>query len=163
MENKLLDLLIQKPGVKTSDAAQAFQISYRSCYYLLDKLRKEGKLTHKGSKKVGYWEVKTENIGTFQRSAKENSKDLNVSSNDVLDEGLERVWKGFGEGLEIKMVDLMIKNPKITQAEMVKILDVSKAKVEKMTKLLSEKGIIERKGGKRYGYWKVNKADTDSR
>ena len=52
---------------------------------------------------------------------------------------------------------MISENPKITMAEIAEKLNVTKRTVERMAKSLREKGIIERKGGKRYGYWEVYK------
>ena len=57
--------------------------------------------------------------------------------------------------LASRLIALIRKNPQITQVEMVDKLSCSIPTVKRITKRLSEKGIITRKGGKRYGYWEV--------
>ena len=54
------------------------------------------------------------------------------------------------ETTQEKIVELIKKNPSITQAEMAKILDSYNIKV------LKEKGIIERVGATKKGFWKIN-------
>jgi len=47
-------------------------------------------------------------------------------------------------------------NPKIKQMDLVAELNTSRATVQRLMKELVESGKIERKGGKRYGYWKIH-------
>jgi ATP-dependent DNA helicase RecG len=46
-------------------------------------------------------------------------------------------------------------NPYIKQADLSKILNVSRATVQRMIKEKTETGVLNRIGGKRYGYWEV--------
>ena len=59
------------------------------------------------------------------------------------------------EALEERLLRALRENPQITQQELMKSLSVSRATIQRMIKSLSESGVIERIGGKRYGYWKV--------
>ena len=54
-----------------------------------------------------------------------------------------------------EIIILIRQNPQITQAELVEQLNTSLRTVKRITKRLSEKGIMVRKGGKRFGYWEV--------
>ncbi len=47
-------------------------------------------------------------------------------------------------------------NPKITMPEIAKKLNVTKRTIERAVKSLREENCLERKGGKRYGYWGVH-------
>lgn len=44
----------------------------------------------------------------------------------------------------------------VSKGDIVKMLDTSRATVQRMTKTLVEQGKIERIGGKRYGYWVIH-------
>ena len=55
-----------------------------------------------------------------------------------------------------KIIDLMKKNPSITQVEMAKILDLTRDGISYNIKNLKEKGIIERVGSTKRGAWKIN-------
>lgn len=57
--------------------------------------------------------------------------------------------------LAASLIALIRDNPRITQTEVVEKLHVSIRTVKRIVGRLSEKGIIIRKGGKRYGYWEV--------
>lgn len=50
---------------------------------------------------------------------------------------------------------ISLEDSKITIVEIAKKLNVTKRTIEYIVKSLREKGIIECKGGKRYGNWKV--------
>ena len=55
-----------------------------------------------------------------------------------------------------KIINLIKKNPAITQVEMAKILDLTRDGVSYNIKILKEKGIIERDGSNKNGIWKIN-------
>lgn len=67
--------------------------------------------------------------------------------------------KHQGEALEIKVLKAVKDNPKIKQDELVKELSVSRASVQRIFKSLTERGVLERKGGKRFGYWEIHETD----
>ena len=55
-----------------------------------------------------------------------------------------------------KIIDLMKKNPSITQVEMANALDLTRDGISYNIKILKEKGIIERVGSTKNGIWKIN-------
>ena len=67
---------------------------------------------------------------------------------DVLDDVLKDV-------LEKKVLELLETDRKIKQDEIAKMLNLSIASVQRVMKRMIKQGRIERKGGKRYGYWEV--------
>lgn len=58
--------------------------------------------------------------------------------------------------VEKEIFGLLKKDSKITQPEIQKQLNLSRSKVQRTMKKLSENGIIEHVGSRRKGYWKVN-------
>ncbi len=60
------------------------------------------------------------------------------------------------DALEKRLLEILKSNPKIKQADLVSTLGSSRATVQRIMKTLSNDGIIERKDGKRYGYWKIH-------
>jgi ATP-dependent DNA helicase RecG len=66
-----------------------------------------------------------------------------------LDEALD-------EALETKLLIEINKNPYVKQSDLSRILNVSRATVQRMIKEKTDAGILNRKGGKRYGYWEVH-------
>lgn len=64
---------------------------------------------------------------------------------------------GLDGGLEKEIIKMIYGNPKITMGEIAEELNVTKRTIERTVKSLREKSIMERKGGKRYGYWEVHR------
>ena len=61
------------------------------------------------------------------------------------------------DALENRMLIVLKENPKIKQMDLVAELNTSRATVQRLMKELVDSGKIERKGGKRYGYWEIHK------
>ena len=59
--------------------------------------------------------------------------------------------------IEEMILDLVRKNKAITTTEMAENLSVARRTIQRGLDTLKEKGIIERKGGRRYGYWEILK------
>lgn len=57
--------------------------------------------------------------------------------------------------IEVKILALLKENASITTTEMAKRLFVNRRTVQRGLNVLKDKGIIERKGGKQYGYWEI--------
>lgn len=57
--------------------------------------------------------------------------------------------------LEMKIIAILNENPSITQDTLAKELGVSLRSLKRIMGKLVENGKIERKGGKRYGYWDI--------
>lgn len=69
------------------------------------------------------------------------------------DEPLE---EPIGRPLEEKILHIMRNTPNCTYDSLAESLEISRSTVKRAVKNLVDKGIIERKGGKRFGYWKVH-------
>lgn len=54
-----------------------------------------------------------------------------------------------------KIVEMIQENPKVTQADMAEEIRISKRAVQKSIREMADKGIIERVGAAKGGYWKV--------
>lgn len=63
---------------------------------------------------------------------------------------------GLDGGLADKIIAELKENPKITQKELADNTDIPLRTIQRTLKELRENGVIERKGGKRFGYWEVN-------
>ena len=59
------------------------------------------------------------------------------------------------ETTQEKIINLIRKNPAITQVEMAKILNLTRDGISYNIKILKEKGIIERVGSTKNGIWKL--------
>ncbi|MDE6035333.1 MAG: winged helix-turn-helix domain-containing protein [Ruminococcus sp.] len=58
---------------------------------------------------------------------------------------------------EPRISEIMIPKPSVTQNEISKTLSISVATVKRTIKKMTENGVIERTGGRRYGEWIVKK------
>ena len=54
-------------------------------------------------------------------------------------------------------MELIETGPNVTKEEMAKHIGVSTTAIDKNIKTLKEKGILERVGGRKEGYWKIEK------
>ena len=63
--------------------------------------------------------------------------------------------EALDEALETRLLNLLKEQPELTQKEMIVMLDASRATLQRLMKELENTQRIERKGGKRYGYWEV--------
>ncbi len=57
--------------------------------------------------------------------------------------------------LELRILSLIKINPRINQSELSQQLDVSLPTIKRAMFSMVEKGVLERKGGKRYGHWEI--------
>ena len=57
--------------------------------------------------------------------------------------------------IEVKILGLLKENASITTTEMARQLSVNRRTIQRGLEILKSKGTIERKGGKRYGYWEI--------
>jgi len=72
----------------------------------------------------------------------------------------EKVWEKVGEKITPKqrlMLDSIVENPYITIANLASSIGISDRKIESNLQKLKAKGLIERVGADRGGYWKVIK------
>jgi len=63
---------------------------------------------------------------------------------------------GLAGGLD-DVLEIIRKTPSVTNAELGELLGIPLRSVQRKIKRLKEQGIIERKGGRRYGYWEIKK------
>lgn len=86
---------------------------------------------------------------TALQSAKVPDSKTPKDQNEPLDEPME-------QPLEEKILQVICKTPNCTYDTLAELFGVSRSTVKRTVKLLAEQGKIERKGGKRYGYWEVH-------
>ena len=65
--------------------------------------------------------------------------------------------KAENTALKMKIVEYLQNQPTATQKELQKALNETRTHIQKIVKELVGEGKIERKGGKRFGYWEVKK------
>ena len=72
-----------------------------------------------------------------------------------LDSKAER--SALNSALKMKVLELLEKTPTLTQKELQEILNETRSHIQIVIKDLVNEGAIERKGGKRSGYWEMHK------
>lgn len=65
--------------------------------------------------------------------------------------------KAENTALKVKIVEYLQNQPTATQKELQEVLNETRTHIQKIVKELVGEGKIERKGGKRFGYWEVKK------
>ena len=65
--------------------------------------------------------------------------------------------KAENTALKMKIVEYLQNQPTATQKELQEVLNETRTHIQKIIKELVGEGKIERKGGKRFGYWEVKK------
>ena len=65
--------------------------------------------------------------------------------------------KAENTALKMKIVEYLRNQPTATQKELQEALNETRTHIQKIVKELVGEGKIERKGGKRFGYWEVKK------
>ena len=73
------------------------------------------------------------------------------------------VLKSHNDTLEeVALVKFVKEKPQATQKEIAVHIGKSERTIKRMTTRLSERGIIERKNGKRNGYWEIKNNKTNN-
>ncbi len=62
---------------------------------------------------------------------------------------------GLENTIRSKVIETIRNKPQITQKELVAETAIPLRSIQRVMKELQEDGKIERKGGKRYGYWEI--------
>lgn len=83
-------------------------------------------------------------FSAFQSAKVSDAKALNVTKDVTKD-----------VSIEVKILALLKENASITTTEMARQLSVNRRTIQRGLEILKSKGTIERKGGKRYGYWEI--------
>lgn len=76
---------------------------------------------------------------------------------EIREETREKTREEPREETREKILNLIKENPKITMQEMAKEIGISEKGIEWNIDRLKEKGVIERKGPKRGGYWEIKR------
>lgn len=74
---------------------------------------------------------------------------------------LKRQSGGLDDALERKILLALKADSAMTQKEIALETGAALRTVQRKLKILQEKGVIQRKGGKRYGYWEIREYGGD--
>ena len=104
-----------------------------------DRVGENEKIGEKVGDKVGENEKVGDRVGNDEKVGDNDSVDENITENQQ------------------KVIALIVENPRISASTLANLVGISKRKVEENISKLKTKGIIERIGPDRGGYWNVNK------
>ena len=99
-----------------------------------------------GAKKIGKSDASIKGDDSLNDSLSDS-----INRNDSLDDSLSDA--------ETAILNLLINNPRLTRKELSDNAMIPVITVQRTVKSLQDKGLIERTGSKKYGYWKVNEMD----
>ena len=100
-------------------------------------------------------------VETTQKRLVENNKNIKdfsyLERNKVGRKGLvETTQKRLVEN-QFKILELVLKDPKVSKHKMSKVIGISTTAIDKNISILKRKGFIKRVGSDKAGYWKVVK------
>lgn len=144
---KILELIEYNPKITRKEMAREIGISEDGIKYNLNKLKQKGLIVRKGTLREGSWEIRP-------------IKGINKKGSEGLGEKLgEELGERLGETQD-KIISLMGEDNKITIPLLSKKIGISTTAIEKHITRLKKKGIIDRKGGAKGGYWKIKRGDN---
>jgi ATP-dependent DNA helicase RecG len=137
-QNLILQVLMENKELSMEKLAEKLGITVRSIERNISGLKKKGLLERVGSDKTGYWKVNT--IEKFPLDVGENvgvNVGVNLSKNQNL------------------ILQLLLENKELSIEKLAESLGIAARSIERNISLLKEKGLLERVGSDRTGYWNV--------
>ena len=98
--------------------------------------------------------------GTLQPEYRVHSEDIMIKLAAIPTSSkcsLKLDFKAEHTALKLKIIDCMREKPTVTQKELQEVLNESRTHIQGVIKELVNEGTIERKGGKRFGFWEIKK------
>jgi predicted HTH transcriptional regulator len=90
---------------------------------------------------------------------KGGSKGGSINDDGSINGSISDPIKGSINDVERMLVVLLRGNPSLTRAKLVELTSKSERTIQRATKSLQDKGIIERVGSRKSGYWKVSEEE----
>jgi ATP-dependent DNA helicase RecG len=139
-ENQLLMLnnIAKNPRITITELASIVGISASKIKKNIAKLKEKGLIERIGADKGGYWKLCNDPI--------------NDPTNDPINENSDNI-KGT-ENQQLILTNIA-QNPYITINELASIVGISASKIKENIAKLKDKGLIERIGADKGGYWKL--------
>lgn len=101
------------------------------------------------------------NHGTAQPEYFIHTEDIMVKLSAISQKEIKKVLirqhGGLNGGLENEIIQTLTEEPGITQKKMSEKLNTPVRTIQRALKKLREEGLVERVGGKKYGYWEIHK------
>ena len=99
------------------------------------------------------------NVGNSNEFIEFMLKNIDEAVDEMILNQQETTQETTQKTTQEKIINLIKKNPGITQIEMAKALDLTRDGISYNIKALKEKGIIERVGSTKNGIWKINEIE----
>ena len=87
-----------------------------------------------------------------------NQNGVEMDTSGLVKELVKELAKGLVKELtenQMKLLELIEANPSIIKEEMAEHLKISTTAVDKNIKTLKQKGLLERVGGRKEGFWRI--------
>jgi predicted HTH transcriptional regulator len=146
-QQKIIDNISENPYITIQELSLIVGISKRKIEENLAKLKSFEFIERIGSDKGGYWKIN-------DMPGKDSDEKVTVNDEKVTEKVTvndEKVTKN-----QRIMLDSIIQNPYITSDELAKIAGISLRKIKENISKLKTKGLLERIGPDKGGYWKIN-------
>jgi predicted HTH transcriptional regulator len=141
-QNLILQLLLENKELSIERLAEKLGITIRSTERNISRLKEKGLLERVGSDRTGYWKV-------------------NLTEKFPLDFG-ENVGVKVGENVGVNLsknqnliLQLLLENKELSIEKLAESVSITARSIERNISLLKEKGLLERVGSNRTGYWNV--------
>lgn len=120
----------------------------------LKRLKRKGLLQRVGSDRNGYWKIMGERIATFKKKLK---SEVDTPTKTPTKTTTKTTTKTI-TALESRILSEVSNNPNITGNKIASKLNISLNTVREYIIRLKKKGLLQRIGPNRGGYWKVTKS-----
>jgi predicted HTH transcriptional regulator len=132
----ILDNISKNPYITADELAKVVEMSHRKIKENISKIKAKGLLERIGPDKGGYWNI--------------------IKETDKRTENAERVTEK-----QQMILDNISKNPSITIEELATNVSITKSKIKENISKLKAKGLLERIGPDKGGYWRVIKRNPE--
>jgi len=147
----ILQKISNNKHITISELSEKVKINIRNVKNNIAKLKSKGLIERIGTDKSGYWKIKiTEQISgqITEQIGGQISGQISGQINDTLTDRQKEI------------LDILENNPRITRSQLSQKLQINKSAIYKHLDNLKTKGLIERIGPDKGGYWKVKTTNT---
>ena len=174
-KERILELMRENPNIKKKEIAEKLELSISTISRMIQELKEEGRLSRKGNRLNGYWQIPGEEREYLDPKEKRKERilklvreNLNIKKKEIAKElelsmtTINRSIKELQEEGQLlrkearkeRILELVSKNPWIKKTEIEQELKLSRTTINKIIKELKEEGRLSRKGNQFNGYWK---------
>jgi ATP-dependent DNA helicase RecG len=153
---KILELIESKPTVTFDELAEKVGITKRAIINNTNKLKRLGLIERIGTNKRGYWRSSNTTVAELEFN-RENDLKFNKQVNELTSDNFTDNFTNIFTNNVKKILELIESKPTITLDELAEKVGITKRAIINNTNKLKKTGLLERTGGAKGDYWKVNK------